>query len=692
MSTTPEPAKVAEQEQTPAPPLAKRRPKGVTRFGDCFVDDYAWLREKENPEVRAYLEAENRYAEAVMAATGSRQKTLYAEMLGRIKQTDLSVPYREGAYFLYSRTEAGQQYPIYCRKKGSLDAPEQIVLDLNELARGPSFLALGAYEFSDDGRYLAYSLDETGFREYTLFIKDLDTGETLPERIERTESVAWASGQPILFYTVEDAAKRPYRLYRQRLGQREADAVFEEEDEAFQLAVVRSRSGDFIFVASASHTTSEVRFFSAADPGGPPILVAPRVHGREYEIDHSGDRFYIRINDTGRNFRLVSAPVAALGREHWTEIVPHDPEVFLEGMDFFRTFYVLHERTGGLPSLRVTDLVSGASRRVDFTDPAYSLSPAPNRVFDARSFRYQYESLQTPTSIYEYDIESRQSTLLKRTEILGGFDPARYDSERIEATAPDGTRIPISLVYRRGFRRDGSSPLWLNAYGAYGFPLPIGFSSNRLSLLDRGVVCAFAHVRGGGEMGKGWHDDGRMMKKRTTFTDFIACAEHLIDKRYTSADHLVAEGASAGGLLMGAVVNMRPDLFRAVVTRVPFVDVLNTMGDPSLPLTVGEYEEWGNPAKREEYELMKSYCPYSNLAPQAYPAILVKTSFNDSQVMYWEPAKYVAKLRALKTDRRPLILKTNMAAGHGGASGRYDTLKEISFDYAFILSQLGIDE
>jgi oligopeptidase B len=692
MPTTPERSTVAEREQDEVfctPPAAKRLARVAVRFDDRFIDEYAWLREKDDPGVRTYLEAENRYAEAVMKPTEELQKALYEEMLGRIKQTDISVPYRDGAYWHYSRTEEGRQYPIYCRKMGSLDAPEFVTLDLNELARNKPYLALGAFEFSDDGRYLAYSLDETGFREYTLRIKDVETGQTLSERIERCGSVAWASDNRTLLYTIEDLAKRPYRLCRRRLGESGLDVLFEENDEAFQLEVERSRSRDVIFIVSASHTTSETRFVPAAAPEEPLRLVAPRVHGQEYEVEHAGDRFLIRANDAGRNFRLVSTPLDAPGREHWSEIVPEDPEVFLAGLDVFDTFTVLHERKAGLPRLRVFERDATALHTIEFPDAVYSVSPAPNRQFDARTFRYQYESLQTPSSVYDYDVALRVSTLLKRTEVLGGFDPDRYGSERIEATASDGTRVPISLVYRKGLRRDGSAALWLNGYGAYGFPLPIGFSPNRLSLLDRGIVCAFAHVRGGGEMGKRWHDDGRMMNKRNTFTDFIACAEELIGRGYTSADRLVAEGASAGGLLIGAVVNMRPDLFRAVVTKVPFVDLLNTMSDRLLPLTVGEYEEWGDPARRDQYDVMKSYCPYTNLDSRSYPAMLVKTSFNDSQVMYWEPAKYVARLRRLKTDSRTLILKTNMAAGHGGASGRYDSLAETSFDYAFILSQLG---
>ncbi|HUG53776.1 MAG TPA: S9 family peptidase, partial [Vicinamibacteria bacterium] len=514
---------------------------------------------------------------------------------------------------------------------------------------------------------------------------------TGPALAAKTGSVAWAADSRTLFYTVEDEAKRHYRLYRHRLGEAAPDElVFEEKDEAFNIGVGRTRSRAYLLLGIGSHTTAEARVLPAHDPGGAWTLIAPRIHEQEYDVDHHGDFFYLRVNDTGRNFRLVRAPVARPGRESWTEVVPHRPDVMLEAADFFQDFYVLLEREKGLSRLRVVDLATGGGQDVAFPEPAYSVFPAANLEFATRKFRYSYESLVTPRSIFDYDVDARASLLLKETPVLGGYDRTQYASERLSAQAPDGTPVPVSLVYRRGTPRDGSAPMLLGGYGSYGYPFPVTFSSSRLSLLDRGMVVAYAHVRGGGEMGKPWHDDGRMMRKRNTFGDFIAAAEHLVALRYTSPDRLVIEGGSAGGLLMGAVANVRPDLFRAVVSHVPFVDVVNTMLDASLPLTVGEYEEWGNPQKKDDYDYIKTYCPYTNLRPTGYPAMLVKTSFNDSQVMYWEPAKYVARLRTLKTDDRPLLLKTNMGAGHGGASGRYDRLREIAFDYAFVLGQVGI--
>jgi oligopeptidase B len=677
----------------PTPPLAKRVPKVDVYHGERRVDDYFWLRDKQNPDVAAYLEAENAYADAVMAPTRAFREKLYAELLGRIQETDLSVPYREGAYFWYSRTEQGKQYPILCRRAGSPDAPEQVTLDVNELAAGRPFMALGAYAPSDDGRRLAYSTDDTGFREYRLHVKDLETGELLPERIDKVVSVAWAADGRTLFYTVEDAAKRSYRLYRHELGAGGADElVYEEADERFGVYVGRSRSGAYLFLAAASHTTSEVRFLRSDAPRGAWTLIAEREADHEYDVEHHGERFLIRTNDHGRTFRLVSAPVATPGREHWQEEVPLRPEVMLEAVDAFRDFLVLHEREAGLPQLRVTEVASGASHRIAMPEPAYDAFPSANRVYDTATLRFTYESLVTPASVFDYDMRSRERVLLKQQPVLGGYDASRYVSERIAATAPDGSAIPISLVYRRDLPRDGSARGYLYGYGSYGLSMPIGFRSSRLSLLDRGFVYAIAHVRGGGDLGKPWHDAGRMRNKRNTFTDFVACAEHLVAQRYTSADRLAIEGGSAGGLLMGAVVNLRPELFRVVVSKVPFVDVVNTMMDASLPLTAGEWEEWGDPRQVGDYEYMKSYCPYTNLQRRAYPAMLVRTAFHDSQVMYWEPAKYVARLRTLKTDANVLLLVTNMAAGHGGASGRYDALRETAFDYAFVLEQLGVRE
>ncbi len=673
----------------PGPPVAKKVPKMDVLHGERRVDDYYWLRDKTKPEVISYLEAENAYTASVMKPTEAFQEALYQEMLGRIKQTDLSVPYRYGGYYYYSRTEEGKQYPIHCRKTGSLDALEQVTLDLNELAKGHKFMALGAYAVSDDGNLLAYSTDNTGFRQYTLRVKDLRTGEALIDAREQVVSVAWAADNHTLFYTVEDAAKRSYRLYRHRLGSTDDQLIYEEKDERFSINVERTRSHAYLLMTSASHTASEVRYLPATQPEGEWRVVAAREPLHEYEVDHHGDRFYIRTNSGGRNFRLVSAPVSDPSKENWKEVIPHRPSVMLEGMDFFASYYVLLEREDGLQRLRVADLRTGQWHRIEFPEPAYAASPAQNREFDTAMFRFSYQSPITPPSVFDYDMDKRERKLLKQTEVLGGYDPARYQVERLSATAADGARIPVSVVYKKGLKRDATAPMLLTGYGSYGFSLPPSFSSNRISLLDRGMVFAIAHVRGGGEMGKAWHDQGRMMNKKNTFTDFIAVAEYLIARKFTSKDRLVITGGSAGGLLMGAVTNMRPDLFHAVVSLVPFVDVINTMADASIPLTVGEFEEWGNPKTKAEYDYIKTYSPYDNIERKAYPAILVRTSLNDSQVMYWEPAKYVAKLRSMKTDSNVLLLKTNMAAGHGGASGRYDFLREQAFDYAFILTQVG---
>ena len=675
----------------PQPPVARKVPREYVLHGDKLVDNYAWLKDKPNPEVAAYLEAENTYTDAIMKPTEALQASLYKELLSHIKETDISVPYRYGGYFYYSRTEQGKQYPILCRKQGSVEAPEQVILDVNELAKGEKFMGIGAFSVSDDGNLLAYSTDNTGFRQYRLHVKDLRTAQVLPDTAEKTGSVAWAADNATLFYSVEDSAKRQYRVYRHQLGAGKPDEmVYEEKDERFNLGVERTRSHKFLLMEIGSLTTSEWRYLSADQPNGEWKIIAPRVQDREYDVDHHGDQFFIRTNDQGRNFRLVSAPVSDPRPENWKEVIPHRANVMLSGMDMFADFYVLSEREDGLPHLRVTDFRSGKSHRIEFPEPTYSVFPAANREYDTHVFRYSYQSMVTPNSTYDYDMEKHESKLLKRVEVPG-YDSTQYKSERLWATAPDGTRVPISIVYRKDFQRDGAHPMYLTGYGSYGISLPVTFSSNVLALLDRGFSYAVAHIRGGGDMGKPWHDQGRMMNKKNTFNDFIACADYLVAQKYTSKDRLAIQGASAGGLLMGAVTNMRPDLFKIVIAQVPFVDVINTMMDASLPLTVGEYEEWGNPNKKDEYEYMKTYSPYDNLAAKAYPILLVKTSFNDSQVMYHEPAKYVAKLRTLKTDKNLLLLKTNMAAGHGGSSGRYDALHETAFNFAFILSQLKKD-
>ncbi|HEV7522282.1 MAG TPA: S9 family peptidase [Candidatus Angelobacter sp.] len=678
----------------PPPPVAKAVHTENTINGGKLVDDYRWMRDKSNPEVAQYLEGENAYAEGVMKPTASLQQKLYDEMVSHIKETDVNVPYKDGGYFYYSRWEKGQQYPIFARKKGSLEAAEEITIDVNELAKGQPFMSLGAYDVSDNGNLLAYSTDNTGFRQYKLRVRDLRTGKDSEPIADKVGSLAWANDNNTLFYTVEEEkTKRQYRLYRHELGAAvgKDDLIYEEKDERFTVGAGKSRSDKYIFLQIGSHTTSEARYLDASDPKGEWNLVAPRQQDVEYYPDHHGDQFLIRTNDKGRTFRLVTAPVSAPGKENWKEILPVRPDVMLNDIEVFEDFYTLVERENGLPQLTIVNFAGGGKQRITYPEPVYTASVQTNREYKTTKLRYAYQSLVTPASVFDYDVEKHTSTLLKQTEVPGGYDATKYQSERVWAIAKDGVKVPVSLVYRKDLKKaDGSNPLYVYAYGSYGAILPVTFGSSRLSLLDRGVVMAYAHIRGGGDLGKPWHDAGRMMNKMNTFTDFIACTEYLVANKYGSRDRIAIEGGSAGGLLMGAVTNLRPDLFKAVVSHVPFVDVMNTMLDASLPLTVGEYEEWGNPNEKPAYDYMVKYSPYDNLKKAAYPALLVKTSFNDSQVMYWEPAKYVAKLRTLKTDKNVLLLKTNMAAGHGGASGRYDHLKEIAFDYAFILTQLGI--
>jgi oligopeptidase B len=684
-------------------PIARKEHKETALHGVVLADDYAWLRDKENPEVTAYLEAENAYAAAVMAPLDGLREELYQEMLSHVKQTDVSVPFRDGDWWYYTRTEEGLQYAIHCRTHGSPnateDTPEQVILDGNQLAEGHAFFSIGATDITSDGRWLAYTTDTTGFRQYTLHIKDLETGETLADEVERVGSVVWGADNRTLFYTVEDEEqKRQYQLWRHCVGQpSEAVLVYQEDDERYNLGAGRTRDGKFIVMESASHITTESWVLPAGESEGRFTLISQREDEHEYSIDHRNGLWFIRTNDRGRNFRLVTAPVATPGREFWMELIPHRDGVMIEEIDLFAGFFIACEREEGLPRLRLWRFDGDGPETVktgeiSFPEPAYSAQPHVNRIFDTPTFRYTYQSLVTPSSVYEYDVATGASVLLKQLEIPGGFDRALYASERVQATAPDGVLVPVSLVYRKDKRVEGRNPLYVYGYGSYGYSLPLGFSSNRLSLLDRGVVMAYAHIRGGGDLGKPWHDAGKMLAKRNTFTDFIAAVEHLTAASYGDPARVAIEGGSAGGLLMGAVVNMRPDLFRAVLSHVPFVDVMNTMLDATLPLTVPEYEEWGNPNEPAYFSYILSYSPYDNLKAASYPAMLVKTSLHDSQVMYWEPTKYVAKLRTLKTDGHSLLLVTNMQAGHGGASGRYDYLKEIALDYAFLLRELGLRE
>ncbi|HYV82673.1 MAG TPA: S9 family peptidase [Pyrinomonadaceae bacterium] len=671
--------------------MAEKKTKTTNIHGTTLVDDYFWLREKTNPAVLAHLQAEDAYTETVMKPTAALQEKLYKEMLSHIKQTDTNVPYRAGNYFYYSRTEEGKQYPIFCRKKGSLEGAEEIVLDVNELAKGQKFMSVGTFQPSNDGNLLAYSTDNTGYRQYVLQIKDLRTGQLFPERIERVTSFTWANDNKTFFYVTEDqVTKRSDKFFRHVLGTDKMDLVYDEKDELFDIGTYRSRDKSVIFLQFFSKTSNESRYLRADDPDGTLKVIIPRTPEHEYDVDYRDNLFYIRTNKGAKNFRIVTAPVNDPSEKNWKEFVAHNPAVKIEAISLFANHAVLSEWVGGLQQLEVVNFKTNKRNRITFPEPVYAAEIGTNREYDTSVVRYNYESLVTPDSVFDYDMNTGKSTLLKQTEVPGGFDRKNYQSERVFATASDGTKIPMSMVYRKGVKMDGSAPLLLYGYGSYGYSIPPTFSSNRLSLLDRGVIFVIGHIRGGSELGEEWRQAGRMMNKMNTFTDFIACAEALIKNKYTSKDRIVIEGGSAGGLLMGAVSNMRPDLFKAVVSHVPFVDVLNTMLDASLPLTTSEYIEWGNPNEKPAFDYMKTYSPYDNVAKKDYPATLVKVSLNDSQVPYWEGAKLVAKLRTMKTDHNPLLLKVNFGAGHGGASGRYDALRESAFDYAFMLWQMGV--
>ena len=682
---------VLAQESSITPPVAEKKPKVTEIHGYTLKDDYFWLREKGSAEVTKYLEAENAYTDAVMKPYKSLEDTLYKEMLSRIKQTDLSVPYHLGGYFYYSRTEEGQQYPYFCRRKGTMEAPEEILLDLNQRAEGHKFLGLGAAVVSDDGNLLAYSTDTTGYRQYTLRIKDLRSGETLKESIERTGSVVWANDNKTLFYTTEDpVSKRSDKFWRHPIGQDTSDLLYEEKDELFDVGAGRSLDRKMIFLASYAKTSREFRYLPADDPTGAFTVVLAREPNHEYDLDHYNGEFYIVTNRDAKNFRVVTAPIADPSEKNWKPFIDHNPAVKIDGLTFFTGHLVVSEKEGGLNYLRVIDTKSKDSHRIKTDEPDYAMFLSTNPEFNTTTVRYSYQSMVTPSSIYEYDLNTRERKLLKQQPVLGGYDSKSYEAKRVWAVARDGTKVPISLVHKKGVKQDGTAPLLLYGYGSYGASMAPTFSSSRLCLLDRGAIYAIAYIRGGGELGEEWRQQGRMMQKMNTFADFVDSAEFLVQNKYTSSDRLVIQGGSAGGLLVGAATNLRPDLFKAVVAEVPFVDVINTMLDASLPLTTSEYTEWGNPTEKSAFEYMLKYSPYDNVKATRYPAMLVKVSVNDSQVPYWEGAKFVAKLRATKTDDNPLLLKTNMGAGHGGSSGRYDALRETAFTYSFVLWQMGL--
>lgn len=680
-------------QSVPAPPVAEVRPKVDTLHGEVRTDPYAWMRDRSDPAVIAYLEAENAYTEAMTAHTAGLREALYTEMLGRIKETDLSVPVRRGEWFYYTRTEEGKAYPIYARKRGSLEAPEQVIFDHNAEAEGQAYLQLGGLEASPDGNWLAVLVDTTGYEDFELRIRDLATMAWLPERIGPVGfGLAWATDGRTIFYATTDSAKRDDRILRHRLGTDPAAdvEVFHDPDVLYNVRVRLTRSAAFVVVESASFTSSEVRVIDAARPDTPARLVVPRRPGIEVTLEHQGDRFLFLSNEDARNFAIWSAPVDAPDRANWVPYLPHRPDVFVEDLDAFRDWIVVSERREGLRRLRVERVSDGAVHDIELPDAAYGVFPGPNYEYATDVLRFTYSSMTIPPSVYDYDMRTRERTLLKREEVLGGFDPTAYTVTRLMVPARDGARVPVSLVHRGELVRDGRRPLLLYGYGSYGYTLEPTFSSTRLSLLDRGVVYAIAHVRGGQEMGRQWYDDGKMLNKRNTFTDFIDVAEHLVAGGWTSPDRMAANGGSAGGLLMGAVANMRPDLFRAIVADVPFVDVTNTMLDASIPLTAQEWEQWGNPAEPEAYAYIRSYAPYDNVTAQAYPWMLVMSGINDPRVHFWEPTKWVARLRATKTDTHPLLLRMEMESGHAGSSGRYDRLREQAFRHAFILDALGL--
>ncbi|MGG6264917.1 S9 family peptidase [Leptolyngbya sp. AN03gr2] len=668
-------------------PIASKHRYVHQLHGDERIDDYFWLRDKENSETIAYLEAENTYTDAMMQHTESLQTKLYEEMLSRIQEDDLSVPYLKGDYYYYTRTETGKAYPIYCRKYQSLDAPEEVLIDQNELAEGTEYFSLGVLEVSPNQQILAYSTDTTGAERYTLFFLDLATRELHPESIPDTASFAWGNDNQTVFYAQIDPANRPYKLFRHRLG---ADIdtdelLFHESDDAYFLGVEKTRSEAYLILGLGSKITTEAYYLDANNPTGEFRVIRPRQTGIEYQVEHHTDTFYILTNEDALNFKLVKASVN--DPSNWKTEIEHREDVFLEGVSAFADHLVIYDRESGLPNIRVRKLSTQEEHKITFPEPTYEVSESINPEFNTRTLRFGYTSLVTPGSVFDYDLDAKTRELKKETPVLGGFDRANYKSERLEAIAPDGEKVPLSIVYKAGIEPSGNNPLLMTGYGSYGFSYPDSFSPARLALLDRGVVIAIAHIRGGSEMGRRWYEDGKFLHKQNTFGDFIACAETLIKSRWTDSEHLAISGGSAGGLLMGAVINQRPELFKSAIAQVPFVDVVTTILDTSLPLSATEWEEWGNPNDPEFYFYMKGYSPYDNVEAKNYPALLVTAGLNDPRVSYWEPAKWTAKLRAMKTDNNVLLLKTNMGAGHGGASGRYERLKEIAFEYAFLLDQ-----
>ncbi len=682
-------------EDMPLPPIAEKIPKELTIHGDTRVDNYYWLNERENPKVVAYLEAENAYKDAVLKHTAEFQENLFDEMVGRIKQTDMSVPYKTRDFFYYTRYEEGREYPVYCRKRGSLGADEEVLLNVNEMAEGFDFFQISGLTVSSNNEMISYGVDTVSRRKYTIHFKNLKTGEIYKDELPNTTGrAAWANDNRTVFYTIKEESLRPFKIKKHVLGTdiSQDKEIFHEKDVTFECYVFTSKSQKYIIIGSVHTLSSEYLFLDADLPDGTFQILQPRERGLEYSVEHFQDKFYIRTNDQAQNFRLMETPVGKTGKEYWSEVIPHQESVLLEGFEVFNDFLAVQERKDGLTQLRIIRWDDASEHHLDFGEATYSAGISMNPEFDSNLLRFSYSSLTTPRSTFDYNMNTREKTLLKQQEVLGDFDPQNYQTERLFATAKDGIKVPISLVYRKGLEKNGKNPLFLYGYGSYGATMSASFSSIMLSLLDRGFVYAIAHIRGGQEMGRWWYEDGKLLKKKNTFTDFIACAEHLIAEKFTSSDKLFANGASAGGLLMGAVVNMRPDLFKGIIAGVPYVDVITTMLDPSIPLTTSEFDEWGNPQNKEHYDYMLSYSPYDQVEAKYYPAMLITTGYMDSQVQYWEPAKWVAKLRALKTDDNILLFHINMGAGHGGLSGRFRQYRETALEFAFIFDLLGITE
>jgi len=670
-------------------PKASQKPKLLEIHGHQRIDPFYWLNERENPEVLAYINAENSYLKEVMQPTTATQELLFQEMKGRIKEEDQTVPYFKSGYYWYTRYETGGEYPIFCRKKTKESKYEEILLDINQLAKDKSYYQVGQTSTSSNQQILAFSADEVGRRIYTLYFKDLISGKILEDQVpETTGNFVWAEDNATLFYSKQDPdTLRSYQIYQHRLGRPFSEdlLIYEEKDEEFSCTIHKTKSEKYILIHTSSTISSEVWIIEASQASQEPRLIQQRIPDLEYAVDHFEDHFYIRTNDQAQNFKLVKTPIWATSKEHWTDLIPHRPDVLLEDIDLFSRYLVVQERSNGLTQIHIHPW-EGDSFSLSFDDQTYTAWIGANPEFDTDVLRFGYNSLVIPSSVYEIDLLSKKRTLLKQQEIVGGYDSQDYGSERIWAKAKDGTSVPISMVYKKSsFSKNGNSPLLLYAYGSYGYSMDAYFSSNRLCLLDRGFVFAIAHIRGGEDLGRHWYEEGKLLKKKNTFTDFIACAQYLIDQKYTQAKHLYAMGGSAGGLLMGAVMNMEPELFHGIIANVPFVDVVTTMLDESIPLTTGEFQEWGNPKNKEYYDYMLSYSPYDQVKKQSYPHLLVTSGLHDSQVQYWEPTKWVAKLRHLKTNDTLLLLFTNMEAGHGGASGRFHALKELALEYAFLL-------